>query len=97
MQGERADARVELAGVVAVAVAAPVSAAFVGFGVQMRRHLGFEHRLDDALDEDTKKVMIVRQDRLCCCRDAGTLSVCHCVPPSIRSGVATDRGGQWLP
>jgi len=39
----------------------------------MCRHLGFEHCLDDPLDDASQEVGIVRQDGLRRCGDAGTL------------------------
>jgi len=97
LQGQRADAGVQLAGLGAVAVASPLGIALIGISVQMCRHLGFEHGLDHALDEDAEKIGIVGQDGMGCCCDASTRSVCHCVPPSIRFVASTDRGGRWLP
>jgi hypothetical protein len=72
---------VQLSRLVAVAEAAPVQATLVGLGVQMRGHLGFEHRLDNAVDEGAEEIWAIGQDGLCRRRDAGTLSVCHRLPP----------------
>ena len=97
LQRQCADAGVQLAGFVAVAVAAPRRASLVRFGMEMRGHLRFEHRLEYALDEDAQEIGIVGQNGLCRCGDAGTLFVGHRLPPSSRSVATTDRGGRWPP
>jgi hypothetical protein len=74
----------KLSGLVPIAVAFSLRVALVGFGAQMGRHLGFEYRLNNPFHNEPEKVRVVGQNGLRRCCHAGTLSVGHRLPPSIR-------------